>query len=406
MKLALRLLRLTLGAAVLTHAVACGAPDEGELDEVASAPEDVGVDSDDLTGTVAVGAKLVTTIAVNFRAGAATTSTVLKVLPAGTTVTATGAAPQGVWYEVTFEGKRGFVHGTYLRSPAASTSRVQGLWVAHSSILTEEGIRQVVDTAKAAHINTLYPAVLRYSCAYFQTSAVPRCKDSRIDNLGILVATAKGAGIRVVPWVERIIQVRPGEGNDDKIERVKLNADFPVLDVSRQDVRSSILGAMVDAAKYEVSGIQVDDHLGYEGSRLTAAQKATYEAKLTNFASFLIREFKAQSGKRFELAPHPMPFARNAYLTNWPAWSGIDRVVIQCYRTSGNAIVNDGNCRTGRAGSGLGVATKANGVELSDAAIANVARTQVSRNEAFVLFHAGSLIERPSLVQALADALP
>jgi uncharacterized protein YraI len=406
MSLSRKVLALALAAGALTQVLACGVP-EDESGEAASAEESESVASD-LTGVAIVGAKLVTTAAVNFRKGAGVSFPVIQLLPAGTTVVVTAASASGAWYAVSFAGQRGFVHGSFLKGAAAATENAQvyGLWVAHSSILTEAGIRSVVDTAKAAHINTLYPAVLRYSCAYFETSAVPRCSDSRIDNLGVLVATAKASGIKVVPWVERIIQVRPGEGNDDKVETVKLNADFPVLDVARSDVRESILGAMLDAAKYDVSGIQVDDHLGYEASRLTSTQKATYEGKLTSFASFLIREFKAQSGKNFELAPHPMPFARKSYLTNWTAWSGVDRIIIQCYRSSGSTVISDANCRAGRPGSGLGVATKANGVELSDADIASVARTQVLRKEAFVLFHAGSLMARPSLVRALAAALP
>jgi uncharacterized lipoprotein YddW (UPF0748 family) len=288
-------------------------------------------------------------------------------------------------------------------------SRVYGVWVAHSSILTEDGINKVVQAAKAAHINTLYPSVIRYGCTYFPSTHLPKCPDSTFDNLGVLVKVARQNGIHVIPWVERIIQSRTGQSpwTASELEvRPGLSNDFPVANVALQSVKERLVGAMIETAKYAVDGIQVDDHLGYVASA-TGPNATFYKNKLTTFANWMISQYKSQTGKMFELAPHPMPFALNSYLTDWPRWEGIDRIIIQCYRSSADAVIGDNNCQPSYDNfTGIGAVTLANGVQVSNSDIAKIAAKQIARDQSFVLFHAAKLIEIPGLADALAAELP
>jgi uncharacterized protein YraI len=85
--------------------------------------EDENVDStaDAITSSTA-GELLLTSGNVNLRTGASTSSSVIRVLPAGTKVTSRGAA-QGSFIPVTHNGTQGFVHGNYLvRGASGGTS--------------------------------------------------------------------------------------------------------------------------------------------------------------------------------------------------------------------------------------------------------------------------------------------
>lgn len=67
-----------------------------------------------LTGSIAVGTELVTTSAVNLRAGPGTDQAIVRVLPNGTTVVTVASAPNGKFYNVRAGNDVGWVSGTYL----------------------------------------------------------------------------------------------------------------------------------------------------------------------------------------------------------------------------------------------------------------------------------------------------
>lgn len=114
---------LVLGTSALWLA-AC-ATDSGEADEgVTSTSEssaDDGVVSDDglgssadaLSGSAAVGATVYTTASVNFRAEPVD-GDVLRTLPRSSAVKIVEAQPTQGFYQVEYQGTRGWVHGAYL----------------------------------------------------------------------------------------------------------------------------------------------------------------------------------------------------------------------------------------------------------------------------------------------------
>ena len=69
--------------------------------------------------TAAADTVMTATTAVNVRAGASTSTTVLGVLSAGTNVTATGASTNG-WTKVSYDGRIAYVYSLYLKAAGAT----------------------------------------------------------------------------------------------------------------------------------------------------------------------------------------------------------------------------------------------------------------------------------------------
>ena len=115
----LRAALVALALAPLAAATAgCAVEEEFVTADGSGADSDDDLDSsaDELKNeVVAAGDKLKTTTGVNFRTEARVASeTLIRVLNANTQVTATGKAPINGFYQVTFNGTTGYVHGGYL----------------------------------------------------------------------------------------------------------------------------------------------------------------------------------------------------------------------------------------------------------------------------------------------------
>lgn len=66
------------------------------------------------------GREATTTAAVNFRTGPSTSYSVIQVLPNGARVFVNSGPHSTVWYNITYNGKRGYVHGNYLTQSTSS----------------------------------------------------------------------------------------------------------------------------------------------------------------------------------------------------------------------------------------------------------------------------------------------
>lgn len=94
---------------LVSFAMACGRIDDEELGD-----ESVTGDSA-ITGSLPIGTELVTTTAVSFRHGPATTNAVIRTLAKGTTaVTVNRTTPEGMFYNVRVGADEGWIHGNHL----------------------------------------------------------------------------------------------------------------------------------------------------------------------------------------------------------------------------------------------------------------------------------------------------
>lgn len=281
-----------------------------------------------------------------------------------------------------------------------------GAWVPHTVLGTTGQMKAVVDIARAAGLDTLYVAFARYGCTYYPSQHLPRCTSAKNDSLRQLLDLAKPAGLRVVPWFERLLQIPPGRMDASLLEPKRLNRDgFDTPDVASPKVRQLLLGTFVElAADPRVDEVQVDDHMAYDAS-LAGSQASQYRKKLTSFVNWLASSFHAATGgKAFTIAPNPLAYSTSKYLAAWDAWTAVDGVLVQCYRPTGSAVISDGSCLAGGV-DGLGVAGTWNGKPLSDDSLLTVLRFQHDRRRSFALFHIGELFSRPGLVARMAQVL-
>jgi hypothetical protein len=97
---------------------ACSGASDGDGSDVG---DDATAAESALSGSVAIGAELVTTTTVNFRQGPNIASAVLRTLSKGTTVvTVNRTSPEGKFFNVRVDDAEGWVHGAYLAARAGA----------------------------------------------------------------------------------------------------------------------------------------------------------------------------------------------------------------------------------------------------------------------------------------------
>ncbi|MBI5536171.1 MAG: SH3 domain-containing protein [Deltaproteobacteria bacterium] len=116
-----RPMQVTCWALLVFLSLACGCTAATpESQEVYGAPEDIEITASGMKGAVPVGSTLATTAGVNFRKGASTSNSVIRVLPEGTqVVTVDQETPTNSFYKVKHQGTVGWVYGAYLQLVAS-----------------------------------------------------------------------------------------------------------------------------------------------------------------------------------------------------------------------------------------------------------------------------------------------
>jgi hypothetical protein len=124
----MRVTHLALLVALFVPSVACSAAtgDDGDETLVGANEDEVDFAGESVAGSVAVGAQMKATDAVNIRSGASTSYRVLKVVPVGGVVTVVSGTPNGAWYNVKYAGITGWTHGAYYNRVAESAPPPSG----------------------------------------------------------------------------------------------------------------------------------------------------------------------------------------------------------------------------------------------------------------------------------------
>jgi len=296
---------------------------------------------------------------------------------------------------------------------AASSKPLHGIWVDMKLLqLDKPELARFVRLARAAGLQTLYPAVFRYGCNFYKASASPfDCGKEDLLGKFIAVVREEAPEMRVVPWFERTIQIgalTPKSLADNTSVQEPPNAKthgYRIVDLDNALVRAHLLQSVLALRSYGLRSVQIDDHLAYDAvagdgdNEAFRSNPAAWRAKLTRFVNWLTAQVHERDpGFRVEIAQNPADFADANYLADWKNWK-VDGVVVECYRSSGYAAAMDPKCGNGRRG----VAFLANGKQLSDEEILTAARAL--RNSGIVLFHLGSLKDRENLVTELGSIL-
>ena len=280
----------------------------------------------------------------------------------------------------------GLVPAQYVAGSGNSAAReIRGVWITNidSDVLFDaKRLDQAIQTLAQNNFNTVYPAVWNWGYTLYPSAVAqreiglaidPRPQGLRgRDPLQEMVTASHRQKLAVIPWFEFglmapadselalrhsdwLTQTQSGktiwlEGKD---ERVWLNPLNPQVQQFILDLVQEII------AKYDVDGIQFDDHFGlpvefgydaltveryrqeYDGAEppqlATDSDWVRWRAdKITAFMAQVFRTIKAAKPNAIvSLAPNPYAFAYNQSLQDWKRWEQqglIEELLVQIYR--------------------------------------------------------------------------
>jgi uncharacterized lipoprotein YddW (UPF0748 family) len=266
-----------------------------------------------------------------------------------------------------------------------ATTELRGVWVSDvdSEVMTSrDNMAALAEQIAELNINTLYPVVWSQGETFYPSDVMVRYGGQRIsaryglgpsgrDPVADWVALGGRHELDIVPWFEWGLKV-PAESHlawqhpewlsTDDSGRTTFDQDGTVtayLNFMHPDVQRFYEELAVEfVTRYDVPGIQFDDHLslkntfGYDAATLSRYREETGQAarpapgdadwlawraaKLTQFVSRISKAIKAaRPGIELSVSPNPYPWSYKNYVQDWPAWvrGGIvDEVVVQVYR--------------------------------------------------------------------------
>ncbi|PSF37435.1 hypothetical protein C7H19_09695 [Aphanothece hegewaldii CCALA 016] len=148
----------------------------------------------------------------------------------------------------------------------------------------------------------------------------------------------KRQGLKVYAWLEYGLILSPNsqiaKSHPDWLLKTpdgKTVIDhFVWLDPSHPEVQDYILSMVEEIIKYDLEGIQFDDHWAIP------VQFGYHQQSLTNLTQKVYQLIQEKNPKLiFSLSPNPYAFSVNRYNQNWIKWINkgyIDEVVVQVYR--------------------------------------------------------------------------
>lgn len=272
--------------------------------------------------------------------------------------------------------------------PARSLNQppeIRGVWLTNidSDILFDsKRLASAIDTLAELNFNTLYPTVWNWGHTLYPSPVAGSVTGTALDptpglqGRDILQETIQRGhekGLTIIPWFEfgfmapadsALAERHPAwltrrqdgstvwlEGNLH--QRVWLN---PLQPEVQQFIRNLVIEI---ASKYEVDGIQFDDHFGYPADfGYDALTVSFYQQehdgklppndwqdrewiqwradKITAYMQQLHRELKAiKPNLLVSLSPNPQQFSLESFLLDWSRWQKLgllDELVLQVYR--------------------------------------------------------------------------
>ncbi|NJN32454.1 MAG: family 10 glycosylhydrolase [Synechococcales cyanobacterium RM1_1_8] len=265
--------------------------------------------------------------------------------------------------------------------PALPRQEVRGVWMTTSDmdvLLDRDRISQAMDQLARLNFNTVYPVVWNSGYAVHPSAVARRVGSPQIyrgyqdqDPLAEIITQGHRRGLSVMPWFEFGFMVPESSelalAHPDWLS-VKANGGITApsaggynawLNPLKPEVQKFITDLVMEVVnKYDVDGIQFDDHLslprdfGYDSYTKALYQQETGKAvpanpadeawmrwradKITAFVGDLHDAVKTRKPKTvFSISPNYHDFAYKFTLQDWLNWvrqDFVDEIVLQVYR--------------------------------------------------------------------------
>ena len=302
-------------------------------------------------------------------------------------------------------GIPGVVSSNYIATagtPAAPSQEIRGVWLTNidSDVLFDrDRLSGAIQRLGELNFNTVYPVV--WNCGYtLYPSAVAQREIGRSllpepglqgrDILTEIVTQGHQKNLAVIPWFEFGFMTTADSGKpqcNPTSELAKRHPDWLTqrrdgtkiwkegphdrlwLNPYRPEVQQFIKDLVVEiVTKYDVDGIQFDDHFGLpydfgydaftvalykkeHGGQSPPADPKNAEwvrwraNKITDFLTQVFRAVKERkSNVIISLSPNPLQFSYNYSLADWANWERqglIEELIVQVYRNDLNSFINE-----------------------------------------------------------------
>ncbi len=298
--------------------------------------------------------------------------------------------------------------------PTKSSREIRGVWITNvdSDVLfARDRLATALKDLHQLNFNTIYPVVWNWGYTTYPSKVAKRVVGSSFmpkKSAGILIGRKLGKteglagrdvmqelvvqghkqGLAVIPWFEFGLMA-PGSSDPAGSDLAKLHPDWLTtkqdgninwkegkdprvwLNPFRPDVRRFIIDLVVEVVtKYDVDGIQFDDHFGlpheFGYDRYTVdlyrrdhrgklPPKDTQNEewidwradKITAFMKELFVAIKAVKPKAIvSISPNPQTFAKRFFLQDWAKWERqglVEELLVQVYRDKFSSFIGELN---------------------------------------------------------------
>ena len=302
---------------------------------------------------------------------------------------------------------------SFSQSPATKPLReIRGVWITNvdSDVLfTSDRLATAIKDLRQLNFNTIYPVVWNWGYTTYPSKVAKRIVGSSLmpkksagilinrkltqseglegrDVLQEMVVQSRKQGIAIIPWFEFGFML-PATTDPAGSDFAKLHPDWLTqkldggtiwkegkdprvwLNPFKPEVKKFIIDLVVEVVKkYDVDGIQFDDHFGlpaefgYDKFTVDLYQREhqgklppkdaknqewiDWRAdKITALMRELFTAIKAANPKAIvSISPNPQIFAKNFYLQDWAKWERqglVEELLIQVYRDKFSTFVGE-----------------------------------------------------------------
>ncbi|NET28429.1 glycoside hydrolase family 10 protein [Okeania sp. SIO1I7] len=278
-------------------------------------------------------------------------------------------------------------------SKTTQQTEIRGVWITNidSDVLfSNSATTAAINRLAKLNFNTLYPTVWQGGYTLYPSQVAQQVFGKSLDPtpglqgrdfLQEIITEAHQKGLTIIPWFEFGFMA-PADSELAKLHpnwltkrrdgtTIKMEGEYPRvwLNPFHPEVQQFILDLVMEiVTKYDIDGIQFDDHFGlpaefgyddftvklYEKELPGLSPSDNYQEtfwvrwradKINNFMERVSEEIKSiKPDCIISVSPNPFHFALPAYLQDWFTWEReelIDEIVLQVYRSDMKRFINE-----------------------------------------------------------------